>query len=214
MPETYRPIAETETDAEAPLTADLLKALQKNHIAQFEGDGNAPVNAWAWHPFNKLINNDANTGRIWSFPVNGAVAAVTTPDFENGWEYALLIDQVRATGAGVLRVNRFRETSAAYAGVVQVGTANSAAIGAASSVSGWIELPKVRQTLRQHQMFDSISTDQADGQLVQETDTTTLFHTTAQKILRAQLTSSVGNLTGSGSTGAIFLYRRREIGSL
>lgn len=42
MPETYRLIAETETDSEAPITADLMKALQKNWIAGFEGAVGAP----------------------------------------------------------------------------------------------------------------------------------------------------------------------------
>lgn len=52
MPETYRLIAETETDAEAPITSDLMKALQKNLIASFEGASGAPrlefaaMNTW------------------------------------------------------------------------------------------------------------------------------------------------------------------------
>lgn len=48
---THRTIASTETDPEAPETAQLFKALANNPIAMFEGASGAPrLNPRAWQP--------------------------------------------------------------------------------------------------------------------------------------------------------------------
>lgn len=197
--------------------ATTMQALRDNPLAIAEGDPTAPVNTSAWHPYNKLINNDANTGLIWSFPVNGAQATVTTPDFVNGWEYALLFDQVRSSNgaAGSISLNLFRETAGAYAGtfVMSAGTT----VTSAQSASPWIELPHMRKVRRSHMPIAyNINADAGDAVgagLVPYVGRTS--HATAQRILRAQIsiTGAAGDITGSGSTGAIFLYRRKDSGS-
>lgn len=192
--------------------ATTLQALRDNPIAIAEGDPSAPVNTAAWHPFNKVINNDANDGRIWSFPVDGNVAAITTPDFADGWEYALLIDQIRITNtiAGSLTLNLFRQASGAYGGALVV----SGGISSSISASLWIEIPHVRKTRRSHYAIFQTQNDSADAAaLVALSQRATWNHSTAQKILRAQLAVPANTLTGSGSTGAVFLYRRKDSGA-
>lgn len=195
--------------------ATTMQALRDNPLAIAEGDPTAPVNTSAWHPYNKLINNDANTGRIWSFAVDGAVATVTTPDFANGWEYALLIEELRSTGGTSqnLLINWFRETAAAYSGTVALSAA--ANVTSSLTISPWIELLHVRKTRKKHfatsygnnsDSGDAVGADAAPYSV-------RVAHTTPQKILRAQLSVSGGSITGSGSTGAIFLYRRKDSGS-
>lgn len=195
--------------------ATTIQALRDNPIAIAEGDPTAPVNSAAWHPYNKVINNDGNTGRIWSFPVDGAVATVTTPDFANGWEYALLIDELRSSSgsAGSLLINWFRETGGAYSGGVALSAA--ANVSNAITISPWVELLHVRKARKKHvataygsasDTGDSVAADNAPY-------SARVGHTTPQKILRAQLSLSVGNMTGSGSTGAIYLYRRKDSGA-
>lgn len=208
---TRRAIAATETDPEAPGTSALFKALAGNPVAGFEGDPTADVNTAAWHPYNKIINNDANNGRIWSFSVDGAVAAVTTPDFANGWEYAILFDEVFSSGAaGAFNINLWRETGGAYGGALQVG---SFSISTVASGSGWIELPHVRKTRRTHSALTIGDANSADATTAAITVTRNRWnHGTAQKILRAQLTAATGNITG-GASSAIYLYRRKDSGA-
>lgn len=196
--------------------ATTIQSLRDNPIAIAEGDPTAPVNTAEWHPFNKVINNDANDGRIWSFPVDGNVTAITTPDFADGWEYALLIDQLRSSVTAPstsLNLNLFRQTSGAYGGALAVSGAINSTTG---GITGWIEIPHVRKIRRSHYALFQTPTDSADAAaLVALSSRATWNHSTAQKILRAQLTlpGSGVQITGSGSTGAVFLYRRKDSGA-
>jgi|GEM_PF-3298555 len=191
--------------------ATTMQALRDNPISIAEGDPTAPVNTAAWHPYNKVINNDANNGRIWSFSVDGAVAAVTTPDFANGWEYAILFDEVFSSGAaGAFNINLWRETGGAYGGALQVGTFS---ISSTLSGSGFIELPHVRKTRRTHSALtfgDQNGADSTSAAVAVQRNRWN--HGTAQKILRAQLTAATGNITG-GASSAIYLYRRKDSGA-
>lgn len=72
---TYRAISESETDVDAPITAALMKALQKNVLAIREGDASAPKiqnAAFADGTINggKLINATVNGAKL----VDGSVA--------------------------------------------------------------------------------------------------------------------------------------------
>lgn len=78
MPETYRLIAETETDAEAPITADLMKALQKNLIACFEGAVGAPKLQ------GKSVARDFNGGLEVITVAAGTVDSDQGEGFKNG----------------------------------------------------------------------------------------------------------------------------------
>jgi hypothetical protein len=207
---SYVSIPNGDIDQDSPITQPLMTALRDNPLAISEGDTTAPVNTSSWHAYNKVLNNDANTGVIWSFAVNGAVAAVTTPDFVDGFEYMLFFDNIRASIGitATMRINFYRETSAAYAGVMGINiTATSS-----SPVSATIDLLAMRQTRRFHAATNIIQrADGADGNINQAVnpDNYITRHTTAQKILRAQLTFDSGNITGSGATGAIYLYKRK-----
>ncbi|UXO94003.1 hypothetical protein Pan4_16 [Pseudanabaena phage Pan4] len=210
---TYTALSNALVAVGAKPFATTVQALRDNPLAIAEGDSTAPIQTAGWHPYNKTMNNGSETGRIWSFAVDGAVAAVTTPDFVDGWEYALLLDRVLSTGGTTqsLNLNLFRQTSGAYAGAVAVGPSNS--INNTQSVSGWVELLHLRKTLRLHTAFAQLFPDIADTVGVFSPTLGVTRHTTAQRILRAQITASGGSITGSGSVGSIFLYRRRDPGS-
>ncbi|MCA3797231.1 MAG: hypothetical protein IOC66_33705 [Burkholderia sp.] len=190
--------------------ATTLQALRDNPLAIAEGDSLAPVNAGNWHPFNKVTNSDANTGRIWSQAVDGAVAAVTTPDFADGWDYAFLFDRVAHSSAGAqnLRFNLFRETSGVYA-----GAANHVSIPTGFFVAGFFEIQNARLTRAAH-LVSGISATSVLGDAVILSSSVSFLgvgaaHATAQKILRAQISFSGGNITGTGA--AIYMLRRRNV---
>jgi hypothetical protein len=189
--------------------ATTMQALRDNPVAIAEGDPTAPVVAAGWHPYNKTINNDANTGRIWSQAVDGSVAVVTTPDFANGWDYALLFDRVATSGAfAALRVNLFRETGGAYAGVSATGFSGG---GGGGLITGLMELPDMRLVRVSH--FARGFLTNAGGTDGTTVGTTALSggatHATAQRILRAQISLASGNFTGTGA--AIYMLRRRNV---
>ncbi|RBO54073.1 hypothetical protein DSD19_06325 [Rhodovulum sp. BSW8] len=54
-----------------------------------EGADGAPVVATGWHPYNKITVGDSATGLFWSRATSGATTTITTPDFEDGYEYTV-----------------------------------------------------------------------------------------------------------------------------
>lgn len=189
--------------------ATTVQALRDNPLAILEADSTAPVIPTIWNPYNKVTNGDANTGLIWSFAANGTVATVTSPDFVDGYEYAFWFDEVRQTNTVLnpLTVNFYRETSAAYSGVsTLVGSLSSSA-----SASGYFEILMPRRVQRQHvAVLYSNALDATDVVVSDNPDRRIVKHTTAQKLQRVQFGVSGGNsITGSGSTGRIFMYRRK-----
>ena len=88
---TYRSIASTEIDPDSPVTATLMQALDDNPTAISEGATTAPYSGGALHPYTGVLVDDANSGVIYDFAVDGAVATVQTPDFESGYVYTVSV---------------------------------------------------------------------------------------------------------------------------
>lgn len=216
---TYITITDAETDPEAPLTSELAKKWRDNPLAINEGDPTAPVNQVVWHPYNKVTVGDSNRGLIYNFPTDGAVATVTAPDFVDGYEYAFFINRIfgSVVTPQALRIDWYRETSATYSGPDPL---LNMAISTATSETAFLELPMVRVAKRYHSLIgnaSSASTDAFDGgntfASVNAAPGTVnnmgVSHATAQKILRVRFSANSGNITGSGSLGQIYMYRRR-----
>lgn len=205
----YTAIPNGDIDQDSPVTQPLLTALRDNLLAGLEGDTTAPVNQATWHPYNKVTVGDTNTGLIYSFPVNGAVASIVTPDFADGYEYALIFEDLRSTVVSqTLRFEFYRETSAAYSGA---DSPTGASLTTASGLFGQIELLRVRQTRRVQVSNAFFLNNPSNNQVPQAANIFYVSHTTAQKILRVRLSSSGGNITGSGSAGQIYMFRRKDI---
>ena len=208
---SYTAITEAETNPEAPLTSVLAKRFRDNPIAISEGATSSPITRAGWHPYNKITVGDANTGVIYSFPTNGTLATVTTPDFEDGYEYAFLVDQIRpAGGAGSnLSINLYRETSAAYAGTTSFGFS----VGTSNFLLGWVELLLPRETRVGHMITFNMIEYRGSNQTTPNqasSGVTGVTHATAQKILRAQFGFSGQSITGGTGVGTITMFRRKE----
>lgn len=209
---SYTAITEAETNPEAPLTSVLAKRFRDNPIAISEGATSSPITRAGWHPYNRITVGDSNTGVIYSFPTNGTLATVTSPDFEDGYEYAFFIDQLKpAGGAGSpININLYRETSAAYSGAFSVGVS----VGTTNPLVAWIELPLIRQAEAGH----FIPARSLEYRYANNTSPATfsstinaVTHATPQKILRAQFSFGGNSITGgSASTGTITMYRRKD----
>lgn len=92
--------------ATRPPSQQSVKAFFENEIFKY-----------SWHPYNKVTAGDSNNGTIHDFAVDGATTTITTPDFEDGYEYALVFEQLGFTGGsgdGFLRIELYRETNADY----------------------------------------------------------------------------------------------------
>jgi hypothetical protein len=191
-------------DQDSPVTQELLDALRGNQYAIAEGVTGAPVVAAGWVPYNKILAGDSNTGLIYSFAVSGAVTTVTSPDFVDGFEYAFLFD--RLTVGTQIRANFYRETAAAYAGVMAI----TPAIGA--SYSGFLVAERARQSLAGHAFESAMMTDSSASIAPANTQSGRLYiahGATKNKILRAQFSPTSGG-TGTFTAGDIYMFKRRD----
>ena len=182
-----------------PITSASGLALRDNPISIAEGAPGAPYMETEWHPYNSVAVGDANTGRIWSMAVNGAVATITTPDFQDGYEYRMRGEAIGVAGLGrMLRLNLFRQTSASYAGAVDVGLEIS--IPGPTNLDAVVTIDRPRAV----SLFCRYSSVGTSGTPPEGRDYI-LTHTARQKILRAQLSWSSGDF----NSGAVFMDRRR-----
>lgn len=100
-------------------SGEVMTAIRDNLIAAQQAVNGSPFNWAVWHPYNWTPNSRVDTtedGLIYDSAVDGMVASIETPDFDDGWEYALDLEDVRPVGAGLtLRVQAFNATAGAYA---------------------------------------------------------------------------------------------------
>lgn len=199
----YVTITDVETDPDAPLTAVLGKKFRDNPIAITEGSTGAEYMQTSWHPYNSLKVGDSNTGELWSFAVNGAVSAIETPDFVDGYEYRLNFVSVGGSPlTSDLIIQFYRQTNAAYSGgITLLGALNT------GFVSGFTEINRPRDIAKVHFGGGNMSLDTGDVQGNTSSEVyTRVSCATAQKLLKARLSLSTG---GNFDAGAIYMYRRR-----
>lgn len=168
-------------------------ALRDNPSAIAESANGAPVVASGWHPYDKVSVGDGKAGVIYDFAVNGAVTTVTSPDFEDGYEYRFFgYFEPDAT------FQLFRETSADW-----VST------GSGISVAYWFDvtvlIPRISKPY--HLVLGGYGRG-GTAAAVNVTATFPNFSSVTNKMLRARLSS------GTPSTGGkIWMFRRREYAS-
>jgi len=198
----------TQVQAEDP-TSTVFGLTSGQRLAQAVAANAPPPSPQGWQPWN------GTNGLIWSFPVDGAVSTVTSPDFEDGYEYLFVGNAVQSSSSGNLRMNLFRETSGAYAGAVNVSITSLSGV---SIIDFRAEVEFARMVRRNHAILGGESNLGTDVALSYAGSTSRYWadagarpvvrHATAQKILRVQFSVSSGNITGSGSEGQIYMYRR------
>jgi hypothetical protein len=177
-------------------------ALRDNPVAIAGAASGAPVVFAGWHPYDKVTIGDGKDGLIYDSAVNGTVADIVTPDFEDGFEYRLYCDGIRHNSGSArnITIEAFRETLGTYA------TAYSSASTYSSIVSLQVDAEFVMPRLLQGRyILRAIvgSTSALDA------NQNNIFSTSDNKILRARIVYSAGSI----SVGKVYLFRRREYAS-
>lgn len=186
-----------------PITLQQGRALRNNPIATAEGATDAPYVAAGWHPYDGVTVGDGADGVIYDFAVDGAVSSIETPNFVDGYEYEIRFSAlIPSTGLPDLRVEFYRETSAAYAGTTII----EATIGVGAPVSGYIGPFIPRASSRLFRFMFCSDTAGSNALTTFTVDNILIKHSTAQKILKARISTSVPALGG----GKIYLFKRRS----
>ena len=206
----FTDILNGQIDQDSPVTQPLMTAYRDNLLASLEGDLTAPVDQNNWHPYNKVLNGDANNGRIWSLAVDGAVAVLTTPDFVDGFDYLFLFDRINAsTGTNnILRVNFFKETGGAYSGLQNLSTIDNGAGGV--PMTGYLQFDSPRLVRPSHIICGVVlSSAISDGVFPVSASLSGggVRHLTPQKVLRVQFSFTTGNIAGTNA--AIYMLKKR-----
>lgn len=201
---SYSTIANASIDQDSPVTQSLMTAMRDNPVAMAEGNATgAPVIATAWHPYNQTAVGDGNDGVIWEAGVDANTDTITTPDFDAGYSYRILVIGLgrddNGLGANNLRLRAYRSVDAAYT------TAHSDSLGdGATFTLDWLlERPWLSGTVHFSRLdgVNSASTvyDEAGH----------FYDSTTQIISRAQidLDSTDGNVFNAGK---VILERRLD----
>ena len=200
-------VSNTVIAYEKPITLQQGRALRDNPIAISEGSTNAPVAQAGWHPYNMAAVGDGATGIFYDFAVHGAQSTITTPDFVDGYEYAVLLRDIsQNTGSETLSVQLYRETDAAYGTAIAVTAAT--AISASDTIDARIELPFVRMSVKGQAVTFFTGETQSAGAAV-ATVGTSMCVRTAQKRTRAQFSWISGATNFDAGTAR--LVRRRTL---
>lgn len=197
---TYSAIAGTELDADSPVTDTLMARLDANPRAVSEMDATA-VSAGAFMA-NGWQNHDGTSGltAVYDSAVNGTVATITTPDFEDGFEYRLF-GRLSTGAAMTLQAKAYRATSAAYSAAFTVGVSATS-----DPVHFDMDVRLPRAVLSSHMLRCEYVAASGNGETAATGQSTVVSHGTAQKLLRLQFLPSSGSI----STGQLYMLRRGE----
>lgn len=177
-------------------------ALRDNPVAIAEASTGAPVVQAGWHPYDKVTVGDGKTGLIYDFAVNGLQANVTTPDFEDGYEYRIIGHSLTSSNTGVVRlnINGYFETDAVYRRLSFSPDASGINPFACDVV---IPIPRVSKQI--HMVLGNMAVSNA---VAMSNDLP--YDPTVQKLLRARINFTAGSI----SNGKIWFLRRRDYISL
>ena len=201
---SFTPLPNTAVQAGGRPRGSTITALRDNPLAIAEGDSTAPVNQAMWHPYNKVTVGDANTGRFYNFATDGVVANAVSPDFVDGYEYRIrgyALSHNSGAGAAI-RVELFRETGGVYSAAYDMATGINSL-----NWSFELYLPYVRQSVQSQPVIGWIDADFANAFTGATTLNMHLGLSTAEKITRARISFSAGNI----DAGQLFLDRRRVV---
>lgn len=180
-------------------------ALRDNPSAIAESSSGAPVMVSGWHPVDKVTVGDGKTGLIYDVAVNGIVASVTTPDFEDGYEYRIVARDVShndTTASRALQIYGYFETTAAFRLMI-----DSAADSSFDSFGCDVEflLPRIPSRAHMLRAVTYVNTVFQNG----NDQNTTSWSSTNEKLLRARVQFAAGSI----DAGKIWFFRRREYAS-
>jgi hypothetical protein len=199
---TWTTISNAAVAVGAIPSSSTVTALRDNPVAIAGAASGAPIDVNAWHPVDKVTVGDGKDGLIYDHAVSGTVSSVITPDFEDGYEYRVITHAMSHTDTlnnRRLQIEAFKQTDALYRLIRQ------SADGSSSDYFG-LDAQFFMPRLATESHFVFVMTYK-DGNFNGDIDSTSaMYDLPAQKILRARLTFSAGNI----DRGKVWLLRRRE----
>lgn len=198
MAETWTTIVSTETDPKAPLKSSLVKRMVANPIAAMQGAAGAPYNQACWHPYDGEIEGDGADGVIYDFSVDGVVASVTTPDFEENYDYCVLFEEVSHNNGTVtgFRLDLNGSVSGYITGA-STPTVNNSALS-----SGYMLITNPYSLSNSHGMYLCIS--ETAG--IASAGTSVMQRgATKERILNGRIRSTSGSI----DAGKLYMMKRR-----
>ena len=165
-------------------------------------------NSAAWHPYNKTTVDDSNDGLFWDHSVDGDTATEVTPDFADGYEYAIVFENVAGTAANDnLQIELYRESSASYLSAESITTAAMNPTGGTSYGILRISMPRVVAQVYRLNWIVPFGQRRGGGEDNIASDEDVLNTSSPDKSLRARLSINGGTSLGQGK---MYLLRRRE----
>lgn len=142
---THTDIPDASLDVASPITQPVMIALRDNVPAGLEGASGATINSPAWHPYNASTVGDIADGTIYDFAVDGASGAIESPDFVDGYEYALVVEAMSSNADMNLQA---RALGGAYQTLATINSATEAT--SALIVTQLPRFPTRRHTVTLH----------------------------------------------------------------
>ena len=208
-PDWVEPI-EMTFDVEKPIRSEQGLMLAGNPIAIANAKNGSPIIQTGWHPYDAVEAGDGATGEIWSFSAEGAVTVITSPTFEDGYEYRFVFDGLSHDAASVSRgvqMEFYRETSAAWSGTGVSPQTITTIPNNAQTFSWVIEVlqPRVASKACFAIITATTATGGANSVIPASSFGIVCANTTPQKIsqIRVQLSD-----TGNFDAGAAYMQRR------
>lgn len=195
-------VSDTVIAHKKPITLQQGRQLRDNPIAIAEGASGAPImQNGGWYPYDRTVIGGAETGLIYDFAVHGAVSAIDTPDFEDGFEYAVVgVGLSSDTGVNrFIRVQLYLATSASWA----TAWTGSIDVSGSSGADFWISINAPRAVIRRHTISGEVYVGGIGGG-IEALASSGVYNSTDQKVGKARV-SLVGGQTDGGN---VYLYRR------
>lgn len=163
---------------------------------------------FSWHPYDMTEIDDGADGLFYDHSVDGDQSSVETPEFEDGYEYRLVLSNVSHSGGATNRspvIQLYLATSASYSDAVE-----GEACSAANTVDADLIIHAPRLSENVHHISGPQRYDSGTGGLFAGLSGG-VYSGTAQKISKARVrmrepgTTSYANIDG----GKMRLYRRK-----
>lgn len=162
----------------------------------------------SWHPYDRTSPTGTETGEIYDFTTDGAVASVESPTFEDGYEYAFVFDGISCSATpSSLNISLYRDTDAAYFTDSAIMSGLSFADEGVHGVLQ-VEFPRLSKYVHGTRWIsEGHALRTATGAVTVSTGTEAKFSDgTKQTVSKARFQFNTGNI----DAGNIYMLRRRE----
>jgi len=217
MMTTYTAITDAEIDQDSPITQTLMTKYRDNLLAVITAGPGSPLAPGIWHPYDMAVVGDGADGVIWDHAVDGSVAEIESPDFDDYFEYLFVFEAVTTsftrnyTGSPTtvsFAISLYKDTDAAYQQIAIVGdTATTVGTAGFDNVEGQVHVktPFLQKTVHATSS-DLYVTKEYESDVV-DTFSAVIRDATKQSISKVKF-GAINATSGSFTGGKVKMYRR------